>query len=372
MSTQFLRNAWYAAAWSDEVSHALFERTIIGQSLVFYRDTHGVALAFDNACPHRSAPLSMGRLHGDVVECPYHGLKFDRSGKCVYNPHGNQNIPSRARTRRYPLVDRHAMLWIWMGDEQYADADRIPDFSCHTDERFPTTKGIIEMHGYYELITDNLMDLTHVEFVHEGILGSEAIKRGEHHVHQAGTTIWSNRWCPDGLAPPAWDALFGNYGKAVDHWLYMRWDAPAHMLLDVGITPRGQPREQGIFIYGTDILTPKDAGSTYYFWGVSPSNGHQPGVLAAWDTAIAAAFGGQDKPIIEAQQALIRQRGGNDIDDVESVFLKSDAGPVRCRRVLRALIAAAGADGVPEPRNPDLRELLEAGLKDHSRVAPVV
>lgn len=152
----------------------------------------------------------------------------------------------------------------------------------------------------------------------------------------------------------------------------MRWDAPAHMLLDVGITPRGRPREQGIFIYGSDILTPKDAGSTYYFWGVSPSNGHQPGVLAAWDTAIAAAFGGQDKPIIEAQQALIRQRGGNDIDDVESVFLKSDAGPVRCRRVLRALIAAAGADGLPEPRNPDLRKLLEAGLQDHSKVAPIV
>lgn len=372
MTTRFLDNAWYAASWSDEVGQRLFERTIIGKSLLFYRDDAGVALAFDNACPHRSAPLNLGRLHGDVVECPYHGLKFNRDGMCVYNPHGNGKIPSRARTRKYPLVERHAMLWIWMGDPDYADPDAIPDFSCHTDDAFPTVKGVIEMHGYYELITDNLMDLTHVEFVHEGILGSEAIKRGEHHMAQSGTTIWSNRWCPDGLAPPAWDAMFGNYGKPVDHWLYMRWDAPAHMLLDVGITPAGRPREEGIWMYGTDILTPRDAGSTYYFWGVSRAyDRDNPAAGAMWEQAIDLAFGHQDKPMIEAQQALIRQRGGNDIDDVESVFLQSDAGPVRCRRQLRELIEADGQAGVPVPDHPSLKALQAAPLEG-DRVAPLV
>ena len=144
------------------------------------------------------------------------------------------------------------------------------------------------------------------------------------------------------------------------------------MLLDVGITPTGRPREEGIFIYGTDILTPKDKNSTYYFWGVSASNGHQAGVLAAWDGAIAAAFAGQDKPMIEAQQALIRQRGGNDIDDVESVLLQSDAGPVRCRRALRALLAAGGPASVPDPHNPALRELLATKTHDGGRVLPIV
>ena len=372
MSTKFLENAWYAAAWSDEVGQALFERSIIGRSILFYRDADDVAVALDNACPHRSAPLHLGKLHGDVVECAYHGLKFGPHGDCVHNPHGNQKIPPRMKTHSYPLEDRHAMLWIWMGDPAYADAAAIPDFSCHTDDRFPTVKGVIEMHGYYELISDNLMDLTHVEFTHAGILGSDAIKRGKHEVQQAGTTVWSNRWCPDGLAPPAWDALFGNYGKAVDHWLYMRWDAPAHMLLDVGITPTGRPREEGIWIYGTDILTPRDAGSTYYFWGVSASNGHDgPHVLEAWEGAIDAAFSGQDKPIIEAQQAMIRQRGGNDIEDVENVLLPSDSGPLRCRRVLHEMIEASGADGIPDPRNPDLQKLLrEAGHSD--KVEPMV
>ncbi len=372
MSTPFLDNAWYAAAWSDEVGQALFERTIIGRSVLFYRDPDNVAVALDNACPHRSAPLHMGKLHGDIVECPYHGLRFDREGRCVLNPHGSGKIPSRARCRRYPLEEAHDMLWIWMGDPAYADPATIPDFSCHTDPRFPTVKGVIEMHGYYELITDNLMDLTHVEFVHEGILGSDAIKRGEHHVHQAGTTIWSNRWCPDGLAPPAWDAMFDHYGKPVDHWLYMRWDAPAHMLLDVGITPAGRPREEGIWMYGTDILTPRDAGSTYYFWGVSRAYAQDdPSAGAAWAEAIKAAFGGQDKPMIEAQQALIRSRGGNDISDVDHVMLQTDAGPERCRRALRRLIEAEGADSVPDPQNPNLADLF-AAARDPDKVEPMV
>ena len=372
VSSKFLEDAWYAAAWSDEVGTGLFERTIIDRSFVFYRDPAGVAQAFDNACPHRSAPLSMGKLHGDVIECPYHGLRFNRDGQCVLNPHGNQKIPSRARVRKYPLVERHAMLWLWPGNPEAADPDKIPDFSCHTDDRFPTVKGVIEMHGYYELITDNLMDLTHVEFVHEGILGSDAIKRGEHQVLQTGTTIWSNRWCPDGLAPPAWDAMFDHYGKPVDHWLYMRWDAPAHMLLDVGITPTGESRDAGIWMYGTDILTPRDSGSTYYFWGCSRSYDiDNPAAGEAWERAIDGAFVQQDKPMIEAQQRLIRQRGGEDIDDVDSIALQTDSGPVRCRLALRKLLAAEGAARIPDPRNPALSRLLDDARRE-SRIEPVV
>ncbi len=80
-----------------------------------------------------------------------------------------------------------------MGDAAKAGPDTIPDFSCQAAPGFRLVKSVIEMRGYYERITDNLMDLTHVEFVHEGILGSEAIERGAHEVHQSGTTVWSSR-----------------------------------------------------------------------------------------------------------------------------------------------------------------------------------
>jgi vanillate O-demethylase monooxygenase subunit len=212
MSKPFLRNAWYVAAWSFEVKKALFERTIINESILMYRKLDGTAVAMSNACPHRFAPLHGGKLLGDIVECPYHGLQYDATGVCVHNPHGNGKVPARARTRSYPLVEVHDMLWIWMGDPALANPDTIPDFSCHSDPRYPTVGGVIEMHANYELISDNLMDLTHVEYVHAGILGSDAIKRGSHEITQNGTTMYSNRWCPDGLAPPAWDAMFDNYG----------------------------------------------------------------------------------------------------------------------------------------------------------------
>ena len=369
----FLKNAWYVAAWSDEITQQLFERTIIGESVVMYRKQDGQAVALDNACPHRYSPLHLGQLKDDLLECAYHGLRFDSSGNCVHNPHGDGKIPKKACTHAYPLIERDAMLWIWMGEPELANADQIPDFSCHVNPDFPTVKGMIEMHGNYELITDNLMDLTHVEFIHEGILGSDAIKRGEHEIVQNGTTVYSNRWCPDGLAPPAWDMMFGNYGKPVDHWLYMRWDAPSHMLLDVGITPTGRPREEGIWIYGTDILTPKDDTTTYYWWGVSRShNVDDDSVGEAWTNAIKTAFGNQDKPMIEAQQRVIQSKGAIDIDELDPVLLVSDSGPMRCRRIMEKLRAAANTE-IPDPRNPDLTELIENSKNSYDgKVNPVV
>jgi len=331
-----LSNMWYVGAWSNEIKdQALFERTIAGVSLVMFRQKDNEIAVINNMCPHRFAPLSMGKLVGDTVECRYHGLRFDASGQCVHNPHGQGNIPAKACVDSYPAVERHDMIWIWMGDPTLADPDQIPDFSCHTSAQFPTVCGVIEMEANYELITDNLMDLSHVEYVHEGILGSDAIKCGEHEVIQSGTTVYSNRWCPDGLAPPAWDAMFGHYGKSVDHWLYIRWDAPAHMLLDVGITPTGTPRNNGIWMYGTNILTPKDDNSTHYFWAVSRSYRiDDPAAGAEWEGAIKAAFVGQDKPMIEGQA---RMMNGRTVNELEPVLLTTDSASVRCRRIVTQL-----------------------------------
>ena len=365
----FLKNAWYVIAWSNEVERNLFERTIIGEPICLYRKEDGVVVAINNMCPHRFAPLHMGKLIDDVVECPYHGLKFDEHGKCVYNPH-SETIPQKACVKSYPLVEKHDMLWIWMGEPALADADKVPDFSCHTDERFPTVGGVIEMEANYELITDNLMDLSHVEFIHEGILGSDSIVSGKHEVLQEGTTVYSNRWCPDGLAPPAWDMMFDNYGKPVDHWLYMRWDAPAHMLLDVGITPVGRPRDEGIWVYGTDILTPKDEHTTYYFWGVSRSYAQNDSSAGdAWCEAIDGAFNGQDKPMIEAQQKMMGQRT---FEELSPVLLTSDSGAMRVRRVLTNLIKAQEGGTIPEPALLSLKKLLTEPGKKTDRITPVV
>lgn len=331
----FLRNMWYVGAYSDEVADNLLSRKICNEPVLMYRKQHGDPVAIGNMCPHRFAPLGMGKKFGDVVECPYHGLRFDSSGKCVLNPHETDRIPDAAVVPSYPLVERHGCLWLWFGEEEPNEA-LIPDFSCLTDNvNFTTVKGVITMAANYELITDNLVDLTHAEYIHEGILGSEAISRGHHTVQRDGLTLQSNRWCPDGLAPPAWDQMFDNYGKPVDHWLDMRWDPPAHMLLDVGVTPTGRPRAEGISVLGTDILTPETETTTHYFWGISRRYQLQnPAAGEAWRDAIKAAFIGQDKPILEAVQSMM---GEHSFEELKPVILKPDAGALGCRRILNEL-----------------------------------
>ena len=106
VSGTYLRNAWYVAAWSDDLAEGkLLARTIMKEPVVLYRKADGSPAALHDRCPHRFAPLSMGKIvHGDAVQCPYHGLEFDASGACTLNPHGTKNIPSRARVRRPSAV----------------------------------------------------------------------------------------------------------------------------------------------------------------------------------------------------------------------------------------------------------------------------
>src|SRR5215471_19764047 len=119
VSGTYLRNAWYVAAWSDNLADGqLLSRTILKEPIVLFRKSDGHIAALQDRCPHRFAPLHMGKIvGGDRVQCPYHGLEFDSSGACVLNPHGTKNIPPRARVGSYPVTEKHKAIWIWMGEQ---------------------------------------------------------------------------------------------------------------------------------------------------------------------------------------------------------------------------------------------------------------
>jgi phenylpropionate dioxygenase-like ring-hydroxylating dioxygenase large terminal subunit len=181
-------------------------------------------------------------------------------------------------------------------------------------------------------VTDNLMDLGHVAFIHRGGLGSASIKDGKHVVQQHGTTLHSNRWCPDGAPSPVWGALFGNYQDNVDHWLNMRWDAPSTMFLDVGVTPAGHDRSEGISVPGTHILTPETETSTHYFWAASRDFALEDDELdIQLRTSIEHAFINEDKPMLEDTQ---RNMKGRSFDAMRPIILSSDLGAIRARRLL--------------------------------------
>ena len=156
----FLWNAWYVAALACEVnSNRPLARTLLGEAVVLYRDQVGQAVALSDRCPHRFAPLHRGRIHQGVLECPYHGLRFDGSGHCVHNPHGDGRIPPTAQVRSFPLQERYGMVWIWMGEAQHAaQADLLP-FEYLNPEHNVTASGYLRTRAHYQLSADNLLDL---------------------------------------------------------------------------------------------------------------------------------------------------------------------------------------------------------------------
>ncbi len=371
----YLKNAWYVACWSNELEADLITRTICEMPILLYRKENGDAVAMGNLCPHRFAPLHMGKRVGDNVQCGYHGMVFGESGKCVLNPHHGGVISPAMKVASYPVIEKDGAIWLWAGEADAADPALIPDFSCYSAPGFTTIRGIMDVAASYELITDNLLDLTHADFLHEGTLSSESITISKLETLQSGSTVWANRWCPDGLPPPVWGGIMGmemglGLETRIDHWLYFRWDAPAHLLLDVGITPVGKTRDDGLWVYTGHHLTPVSPTRTLYYWTVVRNHGvDKPDVEAFWQGSIDYAFAVQDKPMIEAQQAAI---GNIHVDDLKPVAIPADMSGGVARRALARLIADEAKGVRPSPGGSPLADLLKQGLGSKEPVLPAV
>lgn len=346
--TMFIRDLWYVAAWASEVSDRLFSRTLLGEPVLIYREQDGTAVAIGNRCAHRFAPLDLGRRCEDgSIECPYHGLRFDRSGACVHNPHEDGKIPRNARVPAYPLVERYGLLWIWMGDPARADADRIPAFDQLTNPGYRTITGRTGIKAHYELVADNLLDLSHSQFLHAKFARADDVLTVRHEVTQDGDTVFSRRWIPDIPAPNFFARCMPAPKARVDHWVRVRWDAPGLHRLDVGVTSAGRPEEEGMRRQGSHLLTPENETSTHYFYASSRNylleNENEDEAIREWHRV---GFGEQDKPMIEAVQ---RMMGDHDLMSLKPVLLPVDTAAVRARRVmdaLRGLQAAQRAERV--------------------------
>ena len=266
----YLRNAWYMAGWSEELAGAILSRRIMDRAVALFRDSGGLPHAIADRCPHRFAPLSLGTLEGDAITCPYHGLAFNGAGQCVRNPYSDR-IPAAARVDSWAVTERDSILWLWGGDPADADPALIPDFSMVDDNAHTRiVRGYMLLEAPYEYGTDNLMDLSHIEFVHRGsFAGNGVIFAGTHKVIEEGDRLRSNWWMPDVRAPSHTQGIYPP-DLICDHWLDMRWDAPASMQLEIGATPAGQPREQGIIAQQAHILTPASDKTTHYFWAAKP------------------------------------------------------------------------------------------------------
>ena len=339
----YLSNTWYVAAWSSEVADQPMSRTILDQQLVLYRTADGRACVASNLCPHRFAPLSMGQVVGNTIECPYHGLRFNEDGRCTYNPDSDGRIPSGARLRTFPVEERWGAVWIWPGDVERADPALIPTYNFLDDvDHWRPVTGLLHVRANYRHINDNIMDQAHLHMVHHNTLGCDMVRLAKSEVvRDPDGTIWSNRYGSDG-APPAifdmmWRSTRGDYTGGMDHWVEGGWNAPSLVRNNTGVTLHGQPREAGLETKNAHFLTPETGSTTHYFWAIARHFDLDNPVL---DQQIREgteyAFVHEDEVMLHGiQQAM----GDGDFWAMRPALMPSDAGAVSLRRTLDKMIA---------------------------------
>jgi phenylpropionate dioxygenase-like ring-hydroxylating dioxygenase large terminal subunit len=335
-------NAWYAAAWDAEVGRSLLPRTICGRPVVLYRTLDGQPAALHNACWHRLVPLSMGRLVGDDVHCAYHGLAYGPNGRCTHMPAQETMNPS-ATVAAYPVVERHRFVWLWPGDPQKADPDLIPDMHWNADPAWAGDGQVIHLDCDYRLVLDNLMDLTHEEFLHADSIGSEALSITEPEVTHDARSVTLTRWMHGIPAPPFMAmqlrAAHPGFSGPVDRWQVIRFDAPATIVLDVGAAPVGTgapegDRSQGISGRVMNTITPGGAGQCHYFWAYTRDfNLQDQGLTRKLTEGVARVFT-QDTEMLNAQQQAIAANA-----DYEFFNLNIDVGGMWARRLIDAMVA---------------------------------
>jgi phenylpropionate dioxygenase-like ring-hydroxylating dioxygenase large terminal subunit len=353
----WLKNAWYCAGWSTELSGAPIGRTILGEYIVLFRDSKNVASAMDGRCPHRFAPLDKGSVVDDEIMCPYHGLRFNTQGKCVLNPHGDGSIPSAARLKVYPLIEQNGALWIWMGDSALADPRLAPKQDFMVDPAFSAQTGYYHVEANYMLVVDNLLDLTHGPFLHSNTL--MALREGEDQIPPSDVVgelehkVWK-----DG------SVIHSDYGRATipvmglirrlttERLLVnesdMAWHPPANLefaqrFWELSHT-EGPPK---INFPSSHYLTPETEFSTHYFYSVARDvdidNAEEDDRMIK---LVEQAFVAEDGPMVRACQKLM---GTSDLLSLNPVILKTDQAAILARRSLQKMIRDenSGASKVP-------------------------
>lgn len=331
----FVRNAWYVAALPEEVSDMPLGRTILDTPIALYRQPDGTAAALLDICPHRFAALSAGVMKDGHLQCPYHGLEFDGTGRCVHNPHGNGARPAALNVRTFPLVERDALIWIWPGDPALADTAQIPDFSCRVDPGRRTVGGYGHVDCNYKLLVDNLMDLGHAQYVHRANAQSDAFDRLEREVVVGDGEIQALMKIPGGTPSVLMAKFLRGANEPVDAWNDIRWNKVSALLNFIAVAPQGTPKEKSVNSRGTHILTPETETSCHYFFGSSRNFGiDDPGmdeVLRAWQ---AQALVREDKVVVEAIERradYVRAHG------LKPAMLACDEAAVRVSREIERL-----------------------------------
>jgi vanillate O-demethylase monooxygenase subunit len=320
----FVRNAWYVAALSRDVDRSPVKSRLLGDSFVLYRKQTGEVVALRDRCPHRHAPLSMGTLVGDEIQCRYHGFRFDCDGACTLIP-GERVVPSAISVQKFAAAEKHGFVWVWMGDASMADLAGVPQWRWREHPDFISYFKDFTIEAPFQMIVDNLMDLTHVHFVHR-LLGADNL------VHDSEPMkTWEERdevlFQRDMKGPQTGkDAI---YLEVRGHYFSPSIVVTASVPVREGSTEI-EPRPMSQVLH---CLSPQNETSTRYFvlkcWNVLT----KPHEIAAMNHQNEVTLA-EDKEIIEAQYVSKLA----DQSEAPEKLVRADRAAVMARRVYQRVL----------------------------------
>lgn len=308
----YVRNAWYVAGWSQNLPAGTpLACELLGRPLVLWRKADGGAVAFEDRCVHRLAPLSLGRCEAGGLRCMYHGLLFAADGTVAEIP-GQDLIPPQARVRTYPVCERHDWLWVWPGDPALADEALIPPAVGISDPDWVLGHGQLDYAAEARLVCDNLCDFSHLTYVHARSFGAgpefaDDLPR----ITPLPRGVRFERWLP--MEP-------GNVRNPHEASMeaYQSYDflLPGVLLMWSGNYPAGTAARLGTAApamtdavsglnFTSQAVTPLGEGRARYFFSWGPHR--RDGDTAKRDAmmAMAGMAFAEDKAMIEAQHRRI-------------------------------------------------------------------
>lgn len=176
----YMKNRWYAVALSKDVKpYPINQYTkpygtrILGRDVIVFRDEKGIPQCLDGICPHRGAPLNIGKVIENNITCPYHGWNFDgNSGKLCKVPSCSSQIP-KCMIPKYPLIEKGGFIWLFFGDKSPLRVPPVPFVPELEDSKWKAVYGSYTFNAPHSVVFDNAIDMTHIHYLHGNSFGNE-------------------------------------------------------------------------------------------------------------------------------------------------------------------------------------------------------
>lgn len=272
-SAAFPRDQWYVAGFSPDLTDKPVARTFLNEKVVLFRGGNGQAAALEDRCCHRSLPLSCGTVEGAGVRCGYHGMLYAPDGQCIEIP-GQDRIPAKARVRAYHVVEQNQVIWIWMPAQEGTPPNAAPPvYPWHDHPNYKWGHGMYHYQAPWQLIHDNLLDLSHLGYVHLKTIGGNARLHmsAPTKVTQEGDVVKVKRLMVGSTPPPTYKAGYP-FGDTCDRWQEIDFHV-SHLRIWTGACEPGSyslddPQRGGFHMRGFHGITPETDETCHYFWSM--------------------------------------------------------------------------------------------------------